>query len=282
MSFFLTDLKGKVIELDKPELLIGRDRACDIVISLPGVSMLHASLKIEGDQARIDDIASLNGTFINGRRISKHLLEDDDTIGIDEEKLTFHVRSKLKQTDPTLVRANIRPAQKQHMSAQYHTSQNKIEGRWAVGLGSKEAGTVMVPRNEINQILAKAESKNSADVDVMLFVSNGSYQGLTFRLLIDDRNVWEIGKGSHCDVIIAHPSVSESHAKLAYTNKKWRIVDQLSLNGIFINGSKVREAFIEPGTEFNIGPVECKLIQVSGAKPDGAIRRWLSRWSASD
>jgi diguanylate cyclase (GGDEF)-like protein len=47
------------------ELLIGRDEGCDVVVPLDTVSRRHCVVSIEGDEARVRDLGSTNGTFVN-------------------------------------------------------------------------------------------------------------------------------------------------------------------------------------------------------------------------
>ncbi|HEY5535139.1 MAG TPA: FHA domain-containing protein [Ignavibacteria bacterium] len=52
------------------EVFIGRGSNCDIVINDDGVSTKHSRIFVENDEIFIEDLRSLNGTYVNGRRIS--------------------------------------------------------------------------------------------------------------------------------------------------------------------------------------------------------------------
>jgi len=66
---------GQVFELNKDEILIGRDIANDFVINDAEVSRKHARLTLEGDRYRIEDLNSTNGTYIDGQRlIGPHMM----------------------------------------------------------------------------------------------------------------------------------------------------------------------------------------------------------------
>jgi serine phosphatase RsbU (regulator of sigma subunit) len=63
--------------------VIGRDSACDIVINTGMASRRHAIIVNSGGDYAIEDLDSLNGTFINGRRIHERTrLEGDEQIDI--------------------------------------------------------------------------------------------------------------------------------------------------------------------------------------------------------
>ena len=53
------------------------------------LSRRHAVLITEGDRQSLEDLGSLNGTFLNRRRIEKAELEDGDEVQIGKYRLTF-------------------------------------------------------------------------------------------------------------------------------------------------------------------------------------------------
>ncbi len=74
---------GKRILVDQPELTIGRDETCDVVIPERQVSRRHARIRLEGDGYLLEDLGSKNGTFVNGHElIGSHPLQDGDEIEI--------------------------------------------------------------------------------------------------------------------------------------------------------------------------------------------------------
>ncbi len=74
---------GKRIFMEKPELLIGRDAECDLVIPDRQVSRQHARISLQGDGYILEDLGSKNGTFINGRElVEPYALQDGDEIQV--------------------------------------------------------------------------------------------------------------------------------------------------------------------------------------------------------
>jgi len=53
------------------------------------VSRKHAELVRSGESFTISDLGSLNGTFVNKKRIESAELEDDDELQIGKYRLTF-------------------------------------------------------------------------------------------------------------------------------------------------------------------------------------------------
>jgi FHA domain/zinc-ribbon domain len=72
--------------------LIGRSPDCDVFLDDVTVSRRHAELLRQGDRTSIRDLGSLNGTFVNRRRIETATLEDDDEVQIGKYRLTYLAR----------------------------------------------------------------------------------------------------------------------------------------------------------------------------------------------
>ncbi len=61
-------------------LLIGRGRDADIRIQGDGISRQHARMKVGADSVELEDLGSTNGSFVNGERIDRAVLQDGDKI----------------------------------------------------------------------------------------------------------------------------------------------------------------------------------------------------------
>ena len=69
---------------------IGRDGTInDVILDDDKVSAEHARIKLEGGQFVLYDLASKNGTWVNGERIQRRPLLDDDELKIGEASLVF-------------------------------------------------------------------------------------------------------------------------------------------------------------------------------------------------
>jgi pSer/pThr/pTyr-binding forkhead associated (FHA) protein len=68
---------------------IGRSPDCDIFLDDVTVSRKHAVLVYKDDAFFIEDQGSLNGTFLNRRRIESGRLENGDELQIGKYKLSF-------------------------------------------------------------------------------------------------------------------------------------------------------------------------------------------------
>jgi rubredoxin len=68
---------------------IGRSPDCGVFLDDVTVSRRHAALVKRDKRWMIDDLGSLNGTFVNRRRVDSAPLEDGDEIQIGKYRLTF-------------------------------------------------------------------------------------------------------------------------------------------------------------------------------------------------
>lgn len=87
----------KEIPIEKDVVSIGRKEENDIHIDNMAVSGRHAKLVLEGDSHILYDLNSLNGTFVNGVKISKAKLKNNDQIIIGKHTLIFKEEEEEKK-----------------------------------------------------------------------------------------------------------------------------------------------------------------------------------------
>jgi pSer/pThr/pTyr-binding forkhead associated (FHA) protein len=76
--------------LDRPSLLIGRGSSCDLVLVDSGVSRRHARVHYQDGLATVQDLDSSNGTFVNGKRITRPCrLAPGDVIRLGRTELVY-------------------------------------------------------------------------------------------------------------------------------------------------------------------------------------------------
>jgi pSer/pThr/pTyr-binding forkhead associated (FHA) protein len=71
------------------EMLIGRHRSCDVVLSDLSVSRRHARLFFRDGRWILQDLHSTNGTQVNGSRVGRCELRPGDDITIGDEHLSI-------------------------------------------------------------------------------------------------------------------------------------------------------------------------------------------------
>ena len=70
-------------------ITIGRDKGNDIEIDNPVVSSIHARILKEGNTAVIEDAGSTNGTFLNGEKITRAMLNSKDEVSIGKHHISI-------------------------------------------------------------------------------------------------------------------------------------------------------------------------------------------------
>jgi hypothetical protein len=80
---------GETFPLEHDRITIGRSPDCEIFLDDVTVSRKHSVIVKSGDAFTIRDEGSLNGTFVNKRRVESGELDDGDEIQIGKYRLTF-------------------------------------------------------------------------------------------------------------------------------------------------------------------------------------------------
>ena len=81
--------QGETFPLEGDEVEIGRSPDADVFLDDVTVSRTHAILSKEDAGYVIEDKGSLNGTYVNRRRVEKATLEDGDEVQIGKYRLTY-------------------------------------------------------------------------------------------------------------------------------------------------------------------------------------------------
>jgi outer membrane biosynthesis protein TonB len=101
----LPDLPGQKIKgsvLSKGRILIGRTESCEIVIPSGAISAVHAILEITPNGAKVYDMNSKNGTFINDEKVVVKNLLVGDKIRFGNISFTFKEYIEASALPPVL------------------------------------------------------------------------------------------------------------------------------------------------------------------------------------
>ena len=80
---------GETFPVDGERMAIGRSPDAEVFLDDVTVSRNHALLVRRRDGLYVDDLGSLNGTYVNRRRIESHKLADGDELQVGKYKLTY-------------------------------------------------------------------------------------------------------------------------------------------------------------------------------------------------
>jgi hypothetical protein len=89
--------RRKVINLAQGELTIGRSPKCAIQLRRTMMSRRHARVTFRNEEYHLEDLGSTNGTYVNGIKIVKCILRNNDQIDIGGVKMLFTEEKALQR-----------------------------------------------------------------------------------------------------------------------------------------------------------------------------------------
>jgi len=141
-------------------ITIGRRSTNDVCVPHLSVSGNHCRMLVGDTSTLIEDLNSTNGTYINGRLISKQNLKDGDDIIIGKAKLTFQQNENTSsgiESNPRVAEADEKPLSLAEKAA-LHKEQVK-QGH--VAAESEFAGDYCEP--DESEIAAMVDSSDLAE-----------------------------------------------------------------------------------------------------------------------
>ena len=94
---------GQLFKCGKSTIVMGRSPQADLKLDDDGISRNHARLRCETGRSWVSDLASRNGTFVNGERTSgRQRLRDADRVRVGRTVLAYNAAqsSLAEQTTP--------------------------------------------------------------------------------------------------------------------------------------------------------------------------------------
>ena len=104
VKYYLVVEEGLIREKIFPmigKLSIGREEGNDIQLSDPSISKQHALVFMVEGQPVVKDLASLNGTFVNGEKVGKVGLRGGDTIRVGNTVIRIIEKTGYRRTSDT-------------------------------------------------------------------------------------------------------------------------------------------------------------------------------------
>ncbi len=90
-------MAGESFELDDPIITLGRDPKNSVFLNDMTVSRHHARIDLSGIAsgfATVEDLGSLNGTWVDGAIVNRAVLKDGSTIQIGTFRMVFHTNRR--------------------------------------------------------------------------------------------------------------------------------------------------------------------------------------------
>ena len=88
--------RKRVIELGAKDIVIGRSPECDIQFIVENVSRRHARVFFHNEEYMIEDLESTNGLFVNGVKVVRCALRNNDQIELGGVRLLFNEEKGLQ------------------------------------------------------------------------------------------------------------------------------------------------------------------------------------------
>jgi pSer/pThr/pTyr-binding forkhead associated (FHA) protein len=250
-------------------LAIGRSADSGIVLTEGKPSRNHARISLIDGAVWLEDLNSTNGTFVNGTRVdSKVKLSSGDKLRFDVEEFVFRMEAAVDQD-----KTDFRQAEQKIKSA----SGGSGEGPgWLFGEDKSNAGnkTVFLTPKQLEEARKRHRHRDGAAAAVgssnlpQLLLYDGDSSPVIVELRITDPNKrkWTVGRDEGRNILIDREGVSGLHATIENSGKVWKVVDEISFCGTFVNGNKVMTSFLQSGDRIAFGPAQCEFrLPVAGA-----------------
>jgi pSer/pThr/pTyr-binding forkhead associated (FHA) protein len=253
-------------------LTVGRARENDLKLVEGSPSRKHALLSVIEGAAWIEDLNSMNGTYVNDRRLtSKIKLKPNDTVRFDTEEYLFLAEPPAE--DRTALRPG-RPAVPVEIVAE--SGRLKVPAGWVDNRQLAEGKTQFMSAEELEQmrqsVLAADASKSAYGVvdapRLIVLEGAGSFSRVQLRAETSGKKEWTVGSEGEREILIKRAGVSALHAKIVNEGKRWKVVDQVSANGTFVNGNRCITSFLSSGDRISFGSVECIFQLPQGRESD--------------
>jgi pSer/pThr/pTyr-binding forkhead associated (FHA) protein len=222
---------------------IGRDESCEVIVRGNSVSRRHASIAPVAGGFMLRD-ESVNGTLVNGVRVvGTYLLGNGDVVRVQDEE----IRVELDATTPP---ATVREEKTTRLDLAHITR----------GVTEERAREVAI-------------RPPTASLEIV----RGPFAGASFQV---ERAVCSIGRGEENDVRIRDDTVSLTHATLLRKRGAWFVVDLRSMNGTFVDGSRVSgERELHTGARVRLGAVELSFRAIEGEDQASPEPRRVGLWT---
>lgn len=212
-----------MIPLTKSMTTIGR-RQTDIILDDSKASSSHAELIHKNNQYVLVDKQSTNGTFVNRRPISEHLLADQDVIEIGNSTLCF-----------------FKDLRDFHGESAEFTLSKSAQSKEDV---------------EKTEATKPTTTRTVTQLETRMAILEGPNKGQTFKFR---KSHVLIGR-AEADLILLDLDTSRSHCLIEVLSPTVIYIRDLdSTNGTYLNGKKILSEKISSGDKIRLGNTEIKV-----------------------
>ncbi|MFV1362899.1 FHA domain-containing protein [Mycolicibacterium elephantis] len=273
------------------DVVVGRDLRADVRIAHPLISRAHLVLRFDQGRWVAIDNGSLNGMFVNNRRVPTVDIVDGQSVNIgnpDGPRLTFEVGRHQGAAGRTPTTA-VPIATQRHGSASWpsgpqpsHPSRPQPmyptapqPPRYPTGPQAHSSGPTTYPPSTPQPARHAAppppppvsssslESVTAMGPTAAPRSSEGNLATSMLKILRPGRpadagapGAIKIGRATDNDIVVPDVLASRHHATLVPTPAGTEIRDNRSINGTFVNGARVETAVLHEGDTVTIGNID--------------------------
>ncbi len=248
------------------DVVVGRDLRADVRIAHPLISRAHLLLRFDHNRWVAIDNGSLNGVFVNGRRVPAVDVHDGLAVNIgnpDGPLLRFDVGhptgavGRPPQTTAIPATTVIPPPPVYPSAPQpgYPPTGVRPQSGPAPSVPTPPPMPATAPANLPTQMGPTAQPPRTGDgsnlATSMLKILRPSRAGEV------PQNAVKIGRATDNDIVVPDVLASRHHATLVpAADGSAEILDNRSINGTFVNGQRVEAAGLRDGDVVTIGNVD--------------------------
>jgi ABC-type multidrug transport system ATPase subunit len=177
--------KNIVLDPEKLVYTIGRNEDNDIFLNSPQVSRFHAQISFTGPRAiEIEDLDSKYGTLVNGRRIKRQPLRDNDRVAVGIFEFTVQegpeglsLKFPIKKPDSNFV-------------AEYDLSRHT-----SLLIGRGKNCTIMLDAQQVSRLHSRIEKAGDDYIVLDLGSTNGTFVNgkRTERKVLRNKDIIQVG-----------------------------------------------------------------------------------------
>ena len=233
MAKFSVSYNSKIIktyELEDAVITIGRLPENKICISNMGISRRHAKLERDGNNNfSLTDFSSLNGTFVNNKKVLKAVISRGDTITIGKYTIVFEPEDKSALNGKSV-------------------SPPAVIKEQPTDFEAFPADTALKAVSEKNQTSIPPEQpKNAGAVSSVLIETN---KHVVYKL---DKPFITLGASENDDIFVSGFMVGEGHVEIERKENELWIRSQKFMGKFRVNGGKKKNHLLRHKDRIEIG-----------------------------
>ena len=239
------------VHLSTEDLRIGRGDDATIQLKHPLVSRKHARLYLSPAGYIVEDLGTKNGTFVGGRRVQRHRLEDSDELEIADFILRYHADGFVPEQDEMPPREPFGPDDKVAGDPGWERAKSPLEAYMEALERDGSNATAAIPPAAMARLREQARAKATPRLQV---------DGTSFTL---DKEIMFGAFGDGSDIPLRGGWFWVDRA-VRITRKNMKItIESLSFWApVRVNGEKLKEpTTIKPGDFIQVGRSKLKLLR---------------------